>query len=46
MEAWKKNITELWVKRMADSDCLKKLVEGTLSGLLQLIERGVAFIKF
>jgi hypothetical protein len=38
MEAWKKNITKLWVKKMADSEYLMKLVEGTLSRLLQLIE--------
>jgi hypothetical protein len=28
MEAWKENITKLWVKKMAGSDYLKKLVEG------------------
>jgi hypothetical protein len=43
IEAWKKNITELWVKKMADNDCLKKLVEGLLSRLLQLIERCGAY---
>jgi hypothetical protein len=46
IEAWKKNITELWVKKMADNDCLKKLVEGLLSRLFQLTERGEAYSKF